>query len=151
MASLWQALTESSQFCLELNDLAVVLEPECTAASCPQMKATDEWLFLCAAHKAPQEVVVLQGDLREQSEATKCFLQNNELIFCASSVAPKTAGSIALVWLLFARDCGKSCVCGLSHLILTHSGPQCNAISYIYHTLDGAASFLNNEKLFPNR
>eukprot|EP00048_Salpingoeca_helianthica_P007361 m.109517 g.109517 ORF g.109517 m.109517 type:complete len:251 (+) comp14310_c0_seq1:1253-2005(+) len=70
------------QFCLELNDLAVVLEPECTATSCPQMKATDEWLYLCAAHKSPKE---------------------------------------------------------------------CSAISYIYHTLDGATSFLNNEKLFPNR
>lgn len=78
---LWQ-YEHLRQFCMELNDLAVALEKECTAASCPQMKATDEWLYLCAAHKQPQE---------------------------------------------------------------------CNAMSYIYHTLDGAASFLNNEKLFPNR
>ena len=28
---------------------------------------------------------------------------------------------------------------------------QCNAMSYMYHALDGASSFLNNEKLFPNR
>ncbi len=52
---LWQ-YEHLRQFCLELNDLAVALEHECTANSCPQMKATDEWLYLCAAHKAPQEV-----------------------------------------------------------------------------------------------
>ena len=42
-------------FSIELSDLAVCLKDVCTADTCPQMKATDEWMYLCAAHKHPQE------------------------------------------------------------------------------------------------
>eukprot|EP00842_Homolaphlyctis_polyrhiza_P001187 jgi/Hompol1/2069/HPOL_005659-RA len=41
------------QICLELNGLLIALESECTVDSCPEMKA-GEWLYLCAAHTAPQ-------------------------------------------------------------------------------------------------
>lgn len=43
------------QFCLELNGLAVKLQMECSAETCSQMTATEQWIFLCAAHKAPKE------------------------------------------------------------------------------------------------
>lgn len=43
------------QFCMELNRLAVKLQAECNAETCSQMTATDQWIFLCAAHKAPKE------------------------------------------------------------------------------------------------
>jgi len=43
------------QFCQELNGLATRLQVECTPTSCPQMTATDQWIFLCAAHKSPKE------------------------------------------------------------------------------------------------
>merc|ERR1711937_99863 len=43
------------QFCQELNGLATRLQVECTPQSCPQMTATDQWIFLCAAHKSPKE------------------------------------------------------------------------------------------------
>jgi hypothetical protein len=36
-------------------ELAVTLKDACTAETCAQMKATDEWMYLCAAHKQPQE------------------------------------------------------------------------------------------------
>ena len=42
-------------FTVELSALAVALNDVCTAQTCPQMKATDEWMYLCAAHKQPQE------------------------------------------------------------------------------------------------
>jgi len=70
------------QFCLELNGLATRLQLECSPSSCSQMTATDQWIFLCAAHKSPKE---------------------------------------------------------------------CSAIDYTRHTLDGAASLLNNSKYFPSR
>jgi hypothetical protein len=50
--SVWQC-EHFRQFTLELTRLTVALGAGgCTVASCPQMKATDEWLYLCAAHKS---------------------------------------------------------------------------------------------------
>ncbi|KAF7629208.1 hypothetical protein Mgra_00009271 [Meloidogyne graminicola] len=43
------------QFCSDLNGLAVLLQDECTPETCNQMTATDQWIFLCAAHKNPKE------------------------------------------------------------------------------------------------
>lgn len=43
------------QFCLELNRLTVKLQAECNPETCSQMTATEQWIFLCAAHKAPKE------------------------------------------------------------------------------------------------
>jgi len=43
------------QFCLELNDLTVLLQKECLPDTCSQMTATEQWIFLCAAHKNPKE------------------------------------------------------------------------------------------------
>ncbi|VDQ17087.1 unnamed protein product [Trichobilharzia regenti] len=45
------------QFCMELNGLAVRLQEQCTPKTCPQMTATEQWIFLCAAHKTPKEVI----------------------------------------------------------------------------------------------
>ena len=43
------------QFCMELNGLAVKLQSECKPEICSQMTATEQWIFLCAAHKTPKE------------------------------------------------------------------------------------------------
>jgi len=43
------------QFCLEFNGLAVKLQLECKPDTCTQMTATEQWIFLCAAHKTPKE------------------------------------------------------------------------------------------------
>lgn len=51
-ADVWQ-LEQLRQLCLELNQIVVQLEPECNQETCPEMKA-EEWLYLCAAHTAPQ-------------------------------------------------------------------------------------------------
>ena len=42
------------QFCMELNGLAVKLQAECKPETCTQMTATEQWIFLCAAHKTPK-------------------------------------------------------------------------------------------------
>ncbi|XP_065053972.1 MOB-like protein phocein [Rhopilema esculentum] len=43
------------QFCMEFNGLAVKLQEECKPDTCTQMTATEQWIFLCAAHKNPKE------------------------------------------------------------------------------------------------
>lgn len=50
----WQ-LENIRHFTIELSALSVMLHGTCTRENCPQMKATDEWMYLCAAHKQPQE------------------------------------------------------------------------------------------------
>ena len=34
----------------------VFTQVECNPDSCTQMTATEQWIFLCAAHKTPKEV-----------------------------------------------------------------------------------------------
>jgi len=48
---------------MELNHFVVNLMPVCNNRSCPKMKATDEWLFLCACHKTPQECSAMDYSL----------------------------------------------------------------------------------------
>ena len=43
------------QFILETNLLIVQLKGVCTKETCPKMKATDDWLYLCSVHKETQE------------------------------------------------------------------------------------------------
>lgn len=52
------------QFCMELNGLAVCLQEQCTPKTCPQMTATEQWIFLCAAHKTPKEVLIFPCQLQ---------------------------------------------------------------------------------------
>lgn len=42
-------------FCMQLNGLAVRLQDCCQPKTCNQMTATEQWIFLCAAHKQPNE------------------------------------------------------------------------------------------------
>lgn len=52
--SVWQ-YEHMRQFILELNLLVVQLQSSCTPQTCPKMKATDDFIYLCASHKNPQE------------------------------------------------------------------------------------------------
>lgn len=42
-------------FCMQLNKLAAKLQDCCHPETCNQMTATEQWIFLCAAHKQPNE------------------------------------------------------------------------------------------------
>jgi hypothetical protein len=67
------------QFCLELDTLAVALQNsgECTPESCPQMTATEQWIFLCAAHKAPKECPAIDYT-RHTLDGAACLLNSNK-------------------------------------------------------------------------
>ena len=54
---------------LELNHFVVKLPSVCTHQTCPKMKATDEWLFLCACHKTPQECSAMDYSLHTMDGA----------------------------------------------------------------------------------
>ncbi|XP_022652793.1 MOB kinase activator-like 4 [Varroa jacobsoni] len=64
-------------FCMELNGLAVRLQAECSAESCSQMTATEQWIFLCAAHKTPKECPAIDYT-RHTLDGAACLLNSNK-------------------------------------------------------------------------
>jgi len=65
------------QFCMELNRLAVKLQKECNPDSCSQMTATEQWIFLCAAHKTPKECPAIDYT-RHTLDGAACLLNSNK-------------------------------------------------------------------------
>jgi hypothetical protein len=65
------------QFCLELNGLAVRLQNECQPETCTQMTATEQWIFLCAAHKTPKECPAIDYT-RHTLDGAACLLNSNK-------------------------------------------------------------------------
>ncbi|XP_063790166.1 MOB-like protein phocein isoform X3 [Pseudophryne corroboree] len=65
------------QFCLELNGLAVKLQTECHPDTCTQMTATEQWIFLCAAHKTPKECPAIDYT-RHTLDGAACLLNSNK-------------------------------------------------------------------------
>lgn len=65
------------QFCMELNGLAVRLQTQCFPATCTQMTATEQWIFLCAAHKTPKECPAIDYT-RHTLDGAACLLNSNK-------------------------------------------------------------------------
>lgn len=65
------------QFCMELNGLAVKLQEQCIPTTCNQMTATEQWIFLCAAHKNPKECSAIDYT-RHTLEGAACLLNSNK-------------------------------------------------------------------------
>lgn len=72
------------QFCMELNGLAVRLQGECQPDSCTQMTATEQWIFLCAAHKTPKECPAIDYT-RHTLDGAACLLNSNKYFPSRSS------------------------------------------------------------------
>jgi len=87
-AGVWQ-LEHLRQVVLELSELLVLLAPECTAENCGQMKATVEWVFLCAAHRVPRECCAIDYIIHNV-EATTAVL-NSRRWFPSRGSVPETA------------------------------------------------------------
>eukprot|EP01137_Pigoraptor_chileana_P028417 Opistho-2@12357 len=88
-SDLWQ-YEHLRQFCFELNHLIVSLQDACTALSCPQMKATDEWLYLCAAHKQPQECSAIDYAVHTL-DGTSALLNSNKYFPSRVTIPPASA------------------------------------------------------------
>lgn len=63
------------QFCMELNGLAVRLQSQCFPGTCTQMTATEQWIFLCAAHKTPKECPAIDYT-RHTLDGAACLLNS---------------------------------------------------------------------------
>lgn len=63
-------------FCSELNSLAVCLIEECDQLVCKQMTATEQWIFLCAAHRQPKECSALDYTLHTLHGASSLLNSN---------------------------------------------------------------------------
>lgn len=64
------------QFCNQLNYLAVRLHDECDPLVCTQMTATEQWIFLCAAHRQPKECSALDYTLHTLHGAASLLNSN---------------------------------------------------------------------------
>lgn len=62
---------------MELNGLAVRLQSECHPETCTQMTATEQWIFLCAAHKTPKECPAIDYT-RHTLDGAACLLNSNK-------------------------------------------------------------------------
>ncbi|KAH7967365.1 hypothetical protein HPB49_024312 [Dermacentor silvarum] len=85
------------QFCMELNGLAVKLQAECNADSCTQMTATEQWIFLCAAHKTPKECPAIDYT-RHTLDGAACLLNSNKYF-------PSRALNMCLFFYLQKQTC----------------------------------------------
>eukprot|EP00058_Branchiostoma_floridae_P013970 XP_002599458.1 hypothetical protein BRAFLDRAFT_223847 [Branchiostoma floridae] len=95
------------QFCLELNGLAVKLQTECNPETCTQMTATEQWIFLCAAHKTPKEV-------RPDSHISSTFKNSLHL--------PKSVGALPSVISIKESSVAKlGSVCRRIYRIFSHA------------------------------
>ncbi|VDD74948.1 unnamed protein product, partial [Mesocestoides corti] len=65
------------QFCMELNGLAILLQDHCTPETCAQMTATEQWIFLCAAHKTPKECPAINYT-RHTLDGAACLLNSSK-------------------------------------------------------------------------
>jgi len=90
-SGVWQ-LEHLRQVVLELSELLVALAVECTAGNCGKMKATNEWVFLCAAHKNPRECCAIDYIIHNL-EATSAVL-NSRRWFPNRGSVPDTAGKM---------------------------------------------------------
>ncbi|CAE7199507.1 Mob4 [Symbiodinium sp. CCMP2592] len=57
-ALVWQ-YEHLRQFVIEFNLLLVALTGTCTPETCPKMTASNDWQYLCAAHRKPQECAAI--------------------------------------------------------------------------------------------
>lgn len=84
------------QFCLELNGLAVKLQSECTAETCSQMTATEQWIFLCAAHKTPKECPAIDYT-RHTLDGAACLLNSNKYFPSRVSIKESSVAKLGSV------------------------------------------------------
>ncbi|XP_070210674.1 MOB-like protein phocein isoform X2 [Littorina saxatilis] len=84
------------QFCMELNGLAVKLQGECNPETCTQMTATEQWIFLCAAHKTPKECPAIDYT-RHTLDGAACLLNSNKYFPSRVSIKESSVAKLGSV------------------------------------------------------
>ncbi|XP_046373139.1 MOB-like protein phocein [Haliotis cracherodii] len=85
------------QFCMELNGLAVKLQQsDCNPETCTQMTATEQWIFLCAAHKTPKECPAIDYT-RHTLDGAACLLNSNKYFPSRVSIKESSVAKLGSV------------------------------------------------------
>ncbi|KAG8187508.1 hypothetical protein JTE90_022901 [Oedothorax gibbosus] len=84
------------QFCMELDGLAVKLQTECNSETCTQMTATEQWIFLCAAHKTPKECPAIDYT-RHTLDGAACLLNSNKYFPSRVSIKESSVAKLGSV------------------------------------------------------
>lgn len=84
------------QFCLELHGLAVRLQEECRPEACVQMTASEQWIFLCAAHKSPKECPAIDYT-RHTLDGAACLLNSNKYFPSRVSIKESSVAKLGSV------------------------------------------------------
>ncbi|CAD7076905.1 unnamed protein product [Hermetia illucens] len=84
------------QFCMELNGLAVRLQSQCFPSTCTQMTATEQWIFLCAAHKTPKECPAIDYT-RHTLDGAACLLNSNKYFPSRVSIKESSVAKLGSV------------------------------------------------------
>ncbi|KAG6800177.1 MOB kinase activator-like 4 isoform X1 [Apis laboriosa] len=84
------------QFCMELNGLTVRLQAECHPETCTQMTATEQWIFLCAAHKTPKECPAIDYT-RHTLDGAACLLNSNKYFPSRVSIKESSVAKLGSV------------------------------------------------------
>eukprot|EP00095_Tigriopus_kingsejongensis_P006024 snap_masked-scaffold671_size114370-processed-gene-0.18 protein:Tk06024 transcript:snap_masked-scaffold671_size114370-processed-gene-0.18-mRNA-1 annotation:"mob kinase activator-like 4" len=84
------------QFCMELNGLAVRLQSDCVPETCTQMTATEQWIFLCAAHKTPKECSAIDYT-RHTLDGAACLLNSNKYFPSRVSIKESSVAKLGSV------------------------------------------------------
>ncbi|CAD1470516.1 unnamed protein product, partial [Heterotrigona itama] len=84
------------QFCMELNGLTVRLQAECHPEACTQMTATEQWIFLCAAHKTPKECPAIDYT-RHTLDGAACLLNSNKYFPSRVSIKESSVAKLGSV------------------------------------------------------
>jgi len=84
------------QFSMELNGLAVALQTQCQPETCTQMTATEQWIFLCAAHKTPKECPAIDYT-RHTLDGAACLLNSNKYFPSRVSIKESSVAKLGSV------------------------------------------------------
>uniref|UniRef100_A0A0R3RLZ7 MOB-like protein phocein n=1 Tax=Elaeophora elaphi TaxID=1147741 RepID=A0A0R3RLZ7_9BILA len=84
------------QFCMQLNGLTLLLQDECKPDVCVQMTATEQWIFLCAAHKNPKECSAIDYT-RHTLDGAAALLNSNKYFPSRVSIKESSIAKIGSV------------------------------------------------------
>ena len=78
------------------SGLAVALQAECKPETCSQMTATEQWIFLCAAHKTPKECPAIDYT-RHTLDGAACLLNSNKYFPSRVSIKESSVAKLGSV------------------------------------------------------
>ncbi|CDQ93536.1 unnamed protein product [Oncorhynchus mykiss] len=75
---------------------SVCSQGECHPDTCTQMTATEQWIFLCAAHKTPKECPAIDYT-RHTLDGAACLLNSNKYFPSRVSIKESSVGKLGSV------------------------------------------------------